>query len=202
MIGLLISRWAAWLAAAALAATAQQAAPPIGVSIETELGTITLAVDVAHAPITGQNFLRYVDGQFYDGGVINRAVRPDNTTRHDVEIQCIQFQVDPAKRRQQFPPIAMESTRVTGLKHLDGAISMARNGPDSATGSFVITIGDQPEMDFGGRRNADGQGFAVFGRVTAGMDVVRKIQASHTGSTGPYGPESLEPPIKVLRAHR
>jgi peptidyl-prolyl cis-trans isomerase A (cyclophilin A) len=175
---------------------------PVPVVFETELGSITMEVDLARAPVSAQNFLRYVDAQFYDGGAINRAVRPDNTARHDVEIQVIQFQIDPVKRRQQFPPIALERTSVTGLKNVDGALSMARAGPDSATASFFISIGDQPELDFGGKRNADGQGFAVFGRVTAGMDVVRKIQASHTGAAGPYGTESLDPPIKVTRAHR
>ncbi len=175
---------------------------PISVVFETELGAITMEVDVVHAPITAQNFLRYVDGGFYDGGGVNRAVRPDNTVRHDVEIQVIQFQIDPARRREQFPPIALERTNATGLKHVDGAISMARNGPDTATASFSIVIGDQPEMDFGGKRNADGQGFAVFGHVVEGMAVVKKIQASHSASGGAYGTETLDPPIKVARAHR
>ena len=79
---------------------------------------------------------------------------------------------------------------------------MARNGPDTATGSFSIVIGDQPEMDFGGRRQPDGQGFAAFGRVVRGMDVVRAIQASPTGRVGPYGTESLSPPIAVVKAYR
>ena len=129
-----------------------------------------------------------MDGRFFDGGSINRAVRPDNTVRHDVEIQVIQFQVDPARRRDQFPPIPLERTSVTGLTHVDGTMSMARNGPDTATASFSIVIGNQPEMDFGGRRNPDGQGFAAFGRVVRGMDVVRAIQASPTGSVAPTAP--------------
>jgi len=171
------------------------------VVFETEKGTIEVEVD-ARAPATAANFLKYVDAGFYDGGTVNRAVRPDNTVRHDVEIQVIQFQIDSARRKEQFPPIAMERTSVTGLKHVDGALSMARTGPDTATASFSIVIGDQPEMDFGGRRNPDGQGFAVFGRVIRGMEVVKAIQASPTGLKGPYGPESLEPPIKVLKAYR
>jgi peptidyl-prolyl cis-trans isomerase A (cyclophilin A) len=122
--------------------------------------------------------------------------------RHDVEIQVIQFQIDADRRSEQFAPIALERTSVTGLRHVDGALSMARNGPDTARASFSIVIGDQPEMDFGGRRNPDGQGFAVFGRVIRGMDVVTAIQASPTGPTGPYGTESLMPPIKVLKAYR
>src|SRR6187399_2671285 len=148
---------------------------PVTVIFQTELGAITMEIDVAHAPVTAANFLKYVDGKFYDGGVVIRSVRPDNTTRHDVEIQVIQFQSDPARRRELFPPIPLERTSVTGLKHVDGALSMARSGPDSATSSFSIMVGDQPELDFAGKRNADGQGFAVFGRVVSGMDVVKKI---------------------------
>ena len=189
----------------ASAGPAQTPARPVTVIFETELGKITMEVDVVHAPITGENFLKYVDGKFYDGGMINRAVRPDNTTRHDVEIQVIQFQINPERNRDQFPQIPMERTSVTGLKHLNGVLSTARSGPDTARASFSIVIDDQPEMDFGGRRNADGQGFAVFGRVLEGMDVVKKIQAAHTspaGPRGPYGTETLVPPIKVLKAYR
>ena len=181
--------------------TSQSNKSPI-VFFETEKGTIEMEVDSVRAPATAANFLKYVDGGFFDGGSVNRAVRPDNTVRHDVEIQVIQFQIAPARRREQFPPIPMERTSLTGLKHVDGAISMARSGPDSATASFSIVIGDQPEMNFGGRRNPDGQGFAAFGRVVRGMDVVKAIQAAPTGQRGPYGTESLEPPIKVLKAYR
>src|SRR5262245_60048879 len=181
---------------------AQDAGKPVVVVMETELGAIEMEVDLAHAPVTAQNFLKYVDGKFYDGGVVNRSVRPDNTVRHDVEIQVIQFQSDPARRREMFPPIPLERTSVTGLRHVDGALSMARSGPDTATSSFSIMVGDQFELDFGGKRNEDGQGFAVLGRVTAGMDVVKKIHASKTGTAGAYRTETLDPPIKVLRAYR
>ncbi len=186
---------------AVLALFQPAARPPVTVVFDTELGPIVMEVDVARAPVTAENFLKYVDGHHYDGGVVNRAVRPDNTTRKDVEIEVIQFQSDPA-RRDLFPPIPLERTNATALRHTDGALSMARAGPDSAQASFFIAIGDQPSLDFGGKRNADGQGFAVFGRVVAGMDVVRKIQAAKTGSTGAYGTETLDPVIKVLRAYR
>jgi peptidyl-prolyl cis-trans isomerase A (cyclophilin A) len=178
---------------------------PVQVVFETELGSITMEVDVAKAPITAENFLKYVDGKFYDGGVINRSVRKDNTIRHDVEIEVIQFQSDPARRREMFPAIPMERTSVTGLKHIDGALSMARGtGPDTATSSFSITIGAQPSMDFGGARNADGQGFAVFGKVIAGMDVVKKIHQSKTSETltTGYRTETLDPVIKIISAKR
>jgi peptidyl-prolyl cis-trans isomerase A (cyclophilin A) len=175
---------------------------PSVVVIETEKGVIEIEVDAARAPITAANFMKYIDGKFYNGGVANRAVRPDNTVRHDVEIQVIQFQIDAAREREQFPPIPLERTSVTGLKHVNGVVSMARGAPDSATASFFIVIGDQPSLDFGGTRNADGQGFSAFGRVTRGMDVVKAIQASPTGSGGPYGTESLDPPIRILKAYR
>jgi len=172
------------------------------VVFETGKGAIEIEVDAARAPITAANFLKYVDAGFYNGGEINRAVRGDNTVRHDVKIEVIQFQSDPARRREQFPAIPLERTSATGLKHLDGVVSMARNGPDTATSSFSIVIGDQPEMDFGGKRNADGQGFAVFGRVVRGMDVVKAIQASPTGQSGPYRTETLDPVIPILKASR
>jgi peptidyl-prolyl cis-trans isomerase A (cyclophilin A) len=188
------------LVAAASAALAWQATPVV--VFETQKGTIEIEVDAVHAPATSANFLKYVDAGFYDGGQAIRAVRPDNTVRHDVEIQVIQFQINPARQRDEFQPIPLERTSVTGLKHVDGAVSMARSDPDSATASFFIAIGNQPELDFGGKRNADGQGFAVFGRVVGGMDVVKQIQAAPTGVRGPYGTESLDPPIRILKAHR
>jgi peptidyl-prolyl cis-trans isomerase A (cyclophilin A) len=175
------------------------------VIFETELGSFTVEVDLARAPITSANFLKYVEGKFYDGGMANRAVRPDNTTRKDIEIQVVQFQSDPARGKELFPAIPLERTSVTGLKHLDGTLSMARGGADTATSSFFICIGDQPSLDFGGKRNDDGQGFAAFGRVVTGMDVVRKIHASKTrapGGRGAYGTEGLEPVILVVKAYR
>jgi peptidyl-prolyl cis-trans isomerase A (cyclophilin A) len=191
-----------FLALALCAFLGQSPASAVIVIFETELGSITMEIDVARAPVTAANFLKYVDGKFYDGGVVNRSVRPDNTIRKDVEIQVIQFQSDAARNRERFAPIPLERTTATGLRHVDGALSMARGGPDSATSSFSIMVGDQFELDFGGKRNADGQGFAVFGRVTAGMDVVKKIHASKTGADGAYRTETLDPPIKVIRAYR
>jgi peptidyl-prolyl cis-trans isomerase A (cyclophilin A) len=194
------------LAAAMVAGPAAQQPDPspgeVLVRIETALGTIDLAIDVKRAPISAANFLKYVDGGFYDGGTINRAVRADNTARHDVKIEVIQFQIDAARRRQQFAPIPLERTSVTGLKHVDGAVSMARSGPDTARASFFIVIGDQPELDYGGKRNPDGQGFAVVGRVVGGKDVVRAIHRSPTGQAGAYGTETLDPPIRILKGYR
>src|SRR5262245_16523772 len=100
---------------------------------ETEKGAIEMEVDGVHAPITAANFLKYVDGEFFDGGRVIRAVRPDNTVRHDVEIQVIQFQINPARNAEEFPPIPLERTTVPGLKHPDGTLSMPRTTPDTAT---------------------------------------------------------------------
>ena len=175
---------------------------PVRVLIRTDQGDVEVELDAAKAPATVANFLKYVDGGFYDGGTINRSVRADNTTRHDVKIEVIQFQIDSARRRDQFAPIPLERTSVTGLRHGDGAVSMARSGPDTARASFFIVIGNQPELDYGGKRNPDGQGFAVVGRVVGGQDVVRAIHRSPTGQRGSYGTETLEPPIKVVKALR
>jgi peptidyl-prolyl cis-trans isomerase A (cyclophilin A) len=94
-------------------------------------------------------------------------------------------------RVRDFPPIPLERTSLTKLKHLDGAISMARDGPNTATSDFFICIGDQPSLDYGGKRNPDGQGFAAFGRVVLGMEVVRRIHRS------PATGQKLEPPIRI-----
>ena len=101
-----------------------------------------------------------------------------------------------AKKDEFLPAIPIERTRDTGLKHLDGTLSMARDGPDSAQDEIFVCIGPQPELDFGGKRNRDGQGFAAFGHVTKGMDVVRKIQQS------PAEGQTLKPAIRIQRAVR
>ncbi|HUO34488.1 MAG TPA: peptidylprolyl isomerase [Candidatus Acidoferrum sp.] len=166
------------------------------VVMQTEKGEIEIALDATHAPITTANFLHYVDAGLYDGGVFHRTVKPDNQPNNAIKIQVIQGGIDPARARQDGPPIPLERTNKTGLRHLDGTISMARDGPDTATSDFFICIGDQPSLDYGGKRNPDGQGFAAFGRVVKGMDVVRKIQDS------PAKGQNLTPPIRILRVYR
>ena len=131
--------------------------------IDTEAGQIEIELDAARAPRTVANFLRYVDEQFFDGTSFYRTVTAGNQPDNLIKIAVIQGGADGT--RAAHDPIALERTSVTGLKHLDGTVSMARNGPDTATSEFFICVGDQPELDFGGRRNADGQGFAAFGRV-------------------------------------
>ncbi|HEY9230036.1 MAG TPA: peptidylprolyl isomerase, partial [Gemmatimonadaceae bacterium] len=141
--------------------------------------------------------LRYVDRGAYNGGVFHRAVTPANQPNDTVRIEVIQGGPSPTRdSTMRFPPIALERTSVTGLRHRDGTLSMARAGPNTATSDFFICIGDQPSLDFGGHRNLDGQGFAAFGQVTSGMDVVRAIQGS------PVTAQRLNPPILIRRIRR
>jgi peptidyl-prolyl cis-trans isomerase A (cyclophilin A) len=128
------------------------------------------------APITATNFLRYVDEGRLDSANFYRVVTLDNQPDNDVKIEVIQGGLGNRSRDDRLDPIPHETTVTTGLLHTAGAISMARNEPGSASSEFFICVTGQPELDFGGRRNPDGQGFAVFGRVVAGMDVVRAIQ--------------------------
>jgi peptidyl-prolyl cis-trans isomerase A (cyclophilin A) len=165
------------------------------VKIETELGEVLVALSGDHAPKTVENFLRYVDAGLYDGGVFHRSVKPDNQPQSPVKIEVIQGGPNPEKK-QSFPPIELERTKLTGLKHVNGVISMARSGPDTATGDFFFCIGDQPELDFGGKRNPDEQGFAAFGMALKGLEVIRKIQQS------PVTAQKLTPPVKILRIAR
>jgi len=159
--------------------------------IQTPLGSMEVEVDTVRAPVTGHNFLRYVDQGSYRGGRFHRTVRLDNQPEDRVKIEVIQGGPD-SLRAKDFPPIKLERTKETGLSHRDGTISMARGGPDTATSDFFICIGDQPELDFGGKRNPDGQGFAAFGRVVRGMDVVRQIQTARARG------QRLTPPIEIV----
>jgi peptidyl-prolyl cis-trans isomerase A (cyclophilin A) len=168
----------------------------VRVLIRTEKGDIEAELDGTRAPATVANFLRYVDGGFYDGGRFHRTVTPGNQPDSKVKIEVIQAGVQPARAKDEFPPIKLERTSQTKILHRDGTMSMARDGPDTATSDFFICVGDQPELDFGGMRNPDGQGFAAFGRVVRGMDVVKTIQ------TSPADGQTLNPPVKILSVKR
>lgn len=176
--------------AAMMTATGAEAQSLPHVVIQTALGDIEVEIDTIHAPITAANFLRYVDLGFYRFGRFHRTVRADNQPNDKVKIAVIQAGLD-SLRVKDFPPIKLERTRTTGLLHKDGTISMARDGPDTATSDFFICVGDQPALNFGGKRNPDGQGFAAFGRVVLGMDVVKRIHAS------PAHGQSLEPLVVI-----
>jgi peptidyl-prolyl cis-trans isomerase A (cyclophilin A) len=175
-----------------LSGVAQEKNPHV--VLHTQLGDIEMELDAVHAPATTANFLRYVKGGFYTGGLFHRTVTMQNQPDSPVKIEVIQGGISPERKKDGFPAIALERTNVTGVKHVDGAVSMARGGPDSATSDFFICIGDQPELDFGGKRNADGQGFAAFGHVVKGMDVVRKIQGA------PAEGQKLVPGVGILGA--
>ena len=168
----------------------------VRIRMETAKGVIEAELDSAKAPRTVANFLGYVDGGSYEQSRFHRTVRADNQPNDSVRIAVIQASADSAHASRDATPIALERTSVTGLRHLDGTLSMARGGPDTATSSFFICIGDQASLDFGGHRNLDGQGFAAFGRVTRGMDVVRAIHAL------PADGQRLTPPIAITRIVR
>lgn len=166
------------------------------VTLETALGPIVIEVDTARAPGTGSNFLRYVEEGIYTDGRFYRSVRDDNQPDNDVRIDVIQGGISRARAAARHPAIPLERTSVTGLTHQDGTVSLARAGPDTGSTEFFICIGDQPELDFGGRRNPDGQGFAAFGRVLEGMDIVRAIHRR------PVEGQRLRPAVSIVGAHR
>src|SRR5262249_28639910 len=122
--------------------------------------------------------------------------KPDNQPKNKVKIEVVQAGANPAREKDSFPPIPLERTDRTGLKHRDGTISMARDGPDTATSDFFICLGDQPALDYGGKRNPDGQGFAACGRVVKGMEIVKQIQAA------PAQEQQLTPPVRIIQARR
>jgi peptidyl-prolyl cis-trans isomerase A (cyclophilin A) len=175
----------------------------VPVVLETALGTIELEINAGAAPITAANFLSHVDQGLYDNGTFHRTVTLENqrdltaaTSNSDVVIEVIQGGINPQKLPADLQPIPLERTRDTGLLHTDGAISMGRSSADSAIEQFFICIGDQPGLDYGAQRNPDGQGFAAFGYVTKGMDLVRAIQQA------PHEGQRLTPPVVIKRVYR
>jgi peptidyl-prolyl cis-trans isomerase A (cyclophilin A) len=159
------------------------------VRLRTGLGDIDVEVFQREAPVTSGNFLHYVDAGLYDGTTFFRTVTLENQPDDDVKIEVIQGGMVPEEKRYQ--PIEHETTEATGLRHVNGTVSMARFKPGSAASSFFICVGDQPELDYGGARNPDGQGFAAFASVSKGMDVVERIQVQ------PHEGQRLTPPIAI-----
>jgi peptidyl-prolyl cis-trans isomerase A (cyclophilin A) len=163
--------------------------------ISTTLGEIYARLNLKRAPVTSGNFLRYVDAGMFDSACFYRVVRIDNQPENPVKIEVIQggrYE----KEEKGFPPVNHETTRMSGIRHRNGTISMARSKPGSATSEFFICIGNQPELDYGGKRNPDGQGFAAFGKVIKGMNVVKRIHSSR--AAGQY----LEKPVLINRITR
>lgn len=169
------------------------------IRIDTQAGGITLELYPDKAPATVANFLRYVDQKRYDGAIFYRVVRLDNQPVNKVKIEVIQGGLEKDTTRR-LAPIVHEVTSISGLKHIDGTLSMARTAPGSASSEFFICINPQPELDFGGLRNPDGQGFAAFGEVIDGMQVVREIQGRRTGENDKI--QILKEPVKIISIRR
>ena len=193
------------LALAAPAAAQVAPAPPRTdlVVLDTTLGDITLAIETERAPITAANFLRYVDEHRLDGTVFYRAMRLTWGPQPNGLIQG-GTQYDP---KRVLPPIAHEPTSQTGLSHVAGAISMARYAPGTATGDFSIMVSAQPSLDADPRGETDDAraGFAAFGHVVSGMDVVLKIFAAPTDPEKGEGwmkGQMLAEPVTIVHARR
>ncbi len=173
------------------------------VFMETVLGDITVAVDEQRAPNSAASFLEYVDKGLYQGGGFYRVVNPSNDNGSPI-ISVIQGGVLDGEERLNAVPL--ETTTETGIRHEDGVISLARGAPDSGSGAaFFICIGAQPGLDFAGQRNPDGLGFAAFGRVVQGMDVVHAIhqQSAQGASDSPYtAGQILDEPVLISKAYR
>lgn len=195
----------AWLLALAMAtgpALAQDAAAPAlpRVALDTTAGRIVIEADTQHAPITAGNFLKYVDGKRLDGVVFYRAVKVAD------KYGFVQFGTNGDPKRV-LPPIKHEPTTQTGLHHTDGALSVARFAPGTARGDFTISVGDQrASLDADPSKPGDNLGYAAFGRVVEGMDVVTKIMDAPVSPTatiqGSFQGQVPVAAVKVLSARR
>ena len=200
-LGLPVLLWAALLLWPAIAVAQDAPAPALPrVQMETSAGRIIIEVETTKAPITAANFLKYVDEHRFDGTSFYRAMQAapgaptglvQGGTNNDPE--------------RTLPPIAHEPTTQTGLSHIDGAVSMARYAPGTATGDFFVSVGPTLSYDAGRSFSIDPDGFAVFGRVVEGMDVIRTVLAAPTSPTEGEGfmrGQMLEPRIIILQAWR
>jgi len=163
------------------------------IQIQTPEGNITIELYQKEAPITVANFLKYIEEDRLREATFYRVVTQDNQPDSDIKIEVIQGGLYDDNHPDALPPIEHENTGETGILHKDGVISMARYGPGSATVEFFICVGDQPSLDYNGRRNSDGHGFAAFGKVVEGIDVVKKIQML------PADGQYLNPRLKILK---
>jgi peptidyl-prolyl cis-trans isomerase A (cyclophilin A) len=171
------------------------------VALATPLGRIVIALEVERAPITSGNFLRYVDRRLYDGASFYRASRPKGSTADDFGLVQGGLRNDPKKL---LPPIAHESTLKTGLSHVNGTISMARNAPGSADGDWFICLGDQTYLD-ADPNDPKQAGFAAFGHVIEGLDIVKQILVMPTDpnkGAGSMRGEMLKTPVPIVTARR
>ena len=161
------------------------------VEIMTTKGLIIVELDIQNAPITAGHFLKLVEKGVYDGGSFYRSVRGGTDENNPVPIRVVQGGAARKKGGEKIETIPHETTQDTGLKHLNMTVSMARGEPGTASTEFFICMHDEPELDFGGRRNPDGQGFAAFGRVIVGEDIVHKVWGS------PAMGEQIDPVVPI-----
>jgi len=172
----------------------------VRVSLLTSEGPILIELEKERAPITTANFLHYVDTKHFDGMTFYRAVKVPNAPELGLVQGGVHF--DP---RRMFPPIAHEPTSKTGILHTDGTISMARNAPGTAKGDFFITVGPMAYMNADPQAQGDNVGYAAFGHVVEGMDVVRRMlnaPISPTAGEGPLKGQMLAAPVKIISARR
>ncbi len=220
--GLMIRFLVAWLfAVPALAQEAPPVAPPpvlpaeappsqpprhalVRVQLVTGMGPIVLALEKELAPLTTANFLRYVDQKRLDGTTFYRALKLGGPPQWPSEIGLVQGGVG-RDGKKLLSPVAHEATSKTGLTHQEGSISMARLAPGSAQGDFFITLGEIPSLDANPEASGDNLGFAVFGHVEQGMDIVRQILAAPVSSTlgeGAMRGQMLAHPVRIISARR
>lgn len=173
------------------------------VRLVTELGAVAIEVYLDRAPISAAAFLRCVEGGAYAGASFFRTVRADND-RGAPPIEVVQAAV--ADMSKAHPGVPHETTMKTGIRHVDGTVSLARTAVGTGTSAtFFICIGDQPALDFGTTRNEDGQGFAAFGRVVEGMEIVRAIHGAPTQPDAPVAyleGQLIRDPVMILSAQR
>ena len=144
--------------------------------METSIGTISAELFPKQAPITVKNFLSYIKQNRYDECHFYRVVHSNNQPENKILIEVIQGGLGIKKHPMELKAITHENTNQTNILHKNGTISIARLEPGTASSEFFICINDQPDLDYGGKRNSDGQGFAAFGQVIKGMEIVKKIQ--------------------------
>ena len=181
------------------------ATPDPVVEMETSAGTLVIELYREKAPVTVDNFLRYVETGALEGATFYRSTRPDN----DPMITVIQgglmtpwLEGGDEDFTAPFPPVQHETTEQSDLTHTDGVISMARLEPGTASSEFFISVGDNPSLDFGGARNPDGQGFAAFGKVIEGMEIVRAVHQAPTQEGEGFTGQLLTEPVKIVSVRR